>query len=128
MESDPENPQFKSKRAFLFPLALAVGTLAGLLIGNGFEPAKDTVPLQATADQQTRGLLVDINSASPVELMQLEGIGETLSLRIVEDRMVHGPFPAIGDLVRVSGIGPKTAEKLRDKIYVRPMAKRKDPS
>ena len=56
---------------------------------------------------------IDINSATWVEWMQLPEIGETLALRIVEDRQSNGPFRSIDDLQRVKGIGPKTVEAIR---------------
>ena len=56
---------------------------------------------------------IDINSATWVEWMQLPEIGETLALRIVEDRQQNGPFRSIDDLQRVKGIGPKTVEAIR---------------
>lgn len=58
-------------------------------------------------------LTLDINTASWVEWMQLEGIGETLARRIVSDRESAGPFASIDDLTRVRGIGPKTVDRLR---------------
>lgn len=56
---------------------------------------------------------LDINSATWVEWIQLDGIGETLARRIVADREANGPFSDIDDLQRVKGIGPKTVDKLR---------------
>ena len=56
---------------------------------------------------------VDVNSATWVEWIQLEGIGEVLARRIVDDREQHGSFDSIDDLQRVRGIGPKTIERLR---------------
>ena len=56
---------------------------------------------------------LEINSATWVEWMQLEGIGELLARRIVSDRDEHGPFDGIDDVQRVSGIGPKTLEVIR---------------
>ncbi|MEX1232043.1 MAG: helix-hairpin-helix domain-containing protein [Planctomycetaceae bacterium] len=64
---------------------------------------------------------LDINSANWVEWMQLEGIGERLALRIVEDRKTNGPFQSIDDLDRVNGIGPKTIEKLRPHLRCEPV-------
>jgi competence protein ComEA len=55
----------------------------------------------------------DVNQATWVEWMQLEGIGEALSRRIVNDREQNGPFRSVDDLQRVRGIGPKTLEDLR---------------
>lgn len=57
--------------------------------------------------------LVDINRATWVEWMQLENIGEATARKIVADRQQRGPFRSIEELRRVSGIGPKTLEKIR---------------
>lgn len=56
---------------------------------------------------------IDINRASWVEWAQLDGIGEKLGRRIVQDRLDHGSFHSIDDLHRVRGLGPKLIEKLR---------------
>jgi competence protein ComEA len=61
---------------------------------------------------------LDPNTASWVELAQLEGVGETLALRIVEDRETNGPFRSLEDLDRVKGIGAKTVERLRPYLHV----------
>lgn len=53
--------------------------------------------------------VVDINLAPPDDLMAFKGIGPSTSKKIVRAR----PFRDWQDLLdRVSGIGPKTAEKL----------------
>ncbi len=62
---------------------------------------------------QTLNYQLDINTATWVELSLLEGIGETIALRIVEDRKQNGLYQTIDDLQRVRGIGKKTVEKLR---------------
>lgn len=56
---------------------------------------------------------IDINRATWVEWMQLEGIGETLARRIVEDREQRGPFGSVDDVNRVKGIGDKTLAAIR---------------
>lgn len=56
---------------------------------------------------------LDINTATYIEWVQLEGIGEKLAQAIVDDREANGPFRSIADLDRVKGIGPKTLERLR---------------
>ena len=63
--------------------------------------------------------LVDINSAGPEELDRLTGIGPALAARIIEDRRRNGPYRRVDDLERVSGIGPRTVEKLRHQAHVR---------
>jgi competence protein ComEA len=55
---------------------------------------------------------IDINRASWVEWAQLDGIGEAIARRIVDERQRHGPFQSIEDLRRVRGVGTKLIEKL----------------
>ena len=57
-----------------------------------------------------------VNDAGMEELMQLHGIGETLSRLIVEERAMNGPFFYPEDLIAVKGIGPRTLELFRDMI------------
>jgi competence protein ComEA len=56
---------------------------------------------------------IDINRATWVEWSQLDGIGETLARRIVEDREQHGPFASVDDVLRVKGIGRQKLEAMR---------------
>jgi comEA protein len=61
---------------------------------------------------------LNINKVEQVELQQLPGIGPALALRIVEYRKQNGPFSSVDELLKVSGIGQKTMEKLRPLICV----------
>lgn len=63
---------------------------------------------------------IDVNRASWVEWMLLDGIGEVLAQRIVEDRDINGPFRSIDDLERVKGIGPKTLARIRPHLKLSP--------
>ncbi len=62
--------------------------------------------------------LVNINTATTDELQTLAGIGEVTARTILEDRERNGPFASPEDLMRVSGIGEKKFEKVRDSICV----------
>jgi competence protein ComEA len=62
---------------------------------------------------------ININTAGVEELDQLTGIGPALARRIVEDRRRRGPFQRPEHLIRVSGIGPKTMEKILPQITIR---------
>ena len=64
-------------------------------------------------------LSVNLNTASPQELMALPGIGETLAGRIVAYREENGPFLRADQIMAISGIGPGTYEKLRSHVRVR---------
>ena len=57
---------------------------------------------------------IDINSASLSELDELVGIGPVYAGRIVDAR----PFDSVDDLVKVSGIGEKTLEKIKSQGFV----------
>ncbi len=62
---------------------------------------------------------IDLNSASASELELLPYVGPVLSQRIVDYRKTKGKFERIEDLMNVSGIGPKTFEKIKNFITVR---------
>lgn len=62
--------------------------------------------------------LVNINTASVVELMSLDGIGESKAKAIIEYRDINGDFENILDIKNVSGIGESIYEKIKDYITV----------
>jgi len=62
--------------------------------------------------------LVNINTANQAALETLPGVGPAIAQRILDFRAQNGAFPTIEALMNVSGIGPKTFEKLRGKITV----------
>ena len=60
----------------------------------------------------------DINTASQEQLETISGIGPSKATAIIAYRTEHGPFTNINDLVKVSGVGPKTVEKIAAAAYV----------
>lgn len=84
--------------------------------GASYAPAQPGAP--AGAGYGAASGLVSINTASAAELEALPGIGPATAQKIIEYRTLHGPFRSVDDLIHVSGIGPKTLEKLRP--YLRP--------
>lgn len=56
---------------------------------------------------------LDINVASVEQLDELPGIGPALAERIVAHRERNGPFRALEELARISGISPRMVEELR---------------
>jgi len=104
------------RRAEQATIAALVGcALAGMLAwwlaqggaGGRLIDIDDAPPLVAS-------FRVDVNRADWPELSQLPGVGEVLARRIVEYRTAHGPFRSVGDLRRVSGIGPVTFRRLEE--------------
>lgn len=64
------------------------------------------------------GSLVNLNTATAEELMTLNGIGPSKAEAILSYRTENGNFQSIEDLTKVSGIGDKTFEKLKEAITV----------
>ncbi len=61
---------------------------------------------------------VNINSASPVELQSLPGIGPVTAQYIIDHRNKRGPFRSKEELKNVTGIGEKKYEKIKDAISI----------
>ena len=76
------------------------------------------VPYPAPSPLTSIVSLINLNTASAAELELLPGIGPALAQRIITDRDTRGRFRSLNDLDRVSGIGPRTIERLRDKVTI----------
>lgn len=61
---------------------------------------------------------VNINTADESELDALPGVGPSTARSIIEDRERNGSFTSPEDIMRVSGIGEKKFERLRDLISI----------
>ena len=62
--------------------------------------------------------VVNVNTATPEQLQLLPGIGPSRSDAILEYRKGQGPFKQVGDLERVSGIGPAALDRIRPHCVV----------
>lgn len=69
-------------------------------------------------EDDTKGKLININSALKEELMTLSGIGEAKANDIIEHRNTKGQFKNIEDIKNVSGIGDSLFEKIKNNITV----------
>ena len=78
------------------------------------EPGQTIAPSAAASASG----LVNINTASAAELIELPGVGEATAAKIIADRQANGMFETIEDLKRVSGIGDKKFEALSGLICV----------
>lgn len=67
--------------------------------------------------EQNNSKLININTASKEELCKLTGIGENKAKLIIEYREKN-KFTKIDDITKVSGIGKKTFEKIKNDITV----------
>jgi competence protein ComEA len=61
---------------------------------------------------------MNLNRATERQLRQVRGIGPVLADRILAHRMEHGDFTEVEELVEVSGIGPRTLERVRPYFFV----------
>jgi competence protein ComEA len=96
-------------------------TLQTLISDAGIEPDADLSHIELyipREGEEQSPQKIDINRAEPWLLEALPGIGEVLAQRIVDYRSENGPFRRIEDLLKVSGIGPATFEKIKDFITV----------
>jgi competence protein ComEA len=59
---------------------------------------------------------ISLNTATPEQLDQLDGVGPATAEKILEFRKEHGGFRSVDDLKQISGIGPKRFEALKDKV------------
>ncbi len=66
----------------------------------------------AIASGQEDHQLININTAGSNELQKLPGIGPSKAQAILSYREEHGLFKDTKDLIKVSGIGQKTLDKL----------------
>jgi competence protein ComEA len=96
-------------------------TIQALLLDTGVEPDADLSHIEIYISREGEGQSpqkIDINRAELWLLEALPGIGESLAQRIVDYRSEHGPFKRIEDLLKVSGIGEGTFNKIKDYITV----------
>jgi len=61
---------------------------------------------------------ININTATKEQLMELNGIGEVISQRIIDYRNENGNFKSIDSLGEVSGIGDKKFDDIKNNICI----------
>ena len=71
-----------------------------------------------TPDSLIPGEKIDLNTAPPLDLARLPGIGQTRADAIAAYRTQYGPFETVEELLQVDGIGEVTLEKLREYVKI----------
>lgn len=112
--------------------AFALGALGVLALANYWKRSADQVQIaERTSDElrsrrerkkrfrhRTDDGLVDLNSATLFELKELQGIGDALARRIIENR----PYATKMDLIGRRVIPDAAYEAIKHAISVRPAA------
>ena len=64
------------------------------------------------------GQPLNLNTATPEQLDQLDGVGPATAQKIVAYRQAHGGFRSVSELDQVPGIGEKKLAALKDRVRV----------
>ncbi len=70
---------------------------------------------KGSASSNYRGT-VYVNRATVAQFDSLPGIGPVIAKRIIDFRNTNGPFVDVADLQKVAGIGPKSFEKIKNRL------------
>lgn len=87
-----------------------------IIVSSAQASAEGTTSTGAT--QGSSSGKVNINSATATELKTLDGVGDATAQKIIDYRQNQGRFSKPEDLKKVSGIGDKKYEAIKDKICV----------
>ena len=117
--------------SIILSLVFVIGAAAVLLVGEGrkndgsFEIKTAKTPpalLELTSRENGGGASVgekiNINTAAKEDFQALHGIGEALSLAIIEYRDKNGHFSQIEDIMLVPGIGKAKFSDIREYISI----------
>ena len=112
---------------FLLSGSLLVGS--GLAIVDHYHPAAleefqvvaraVEVPAPVAEEAEEEAGPIDLNAATATQLRQLPSIGPKTAARILAHRQQHGPFKKVEELQQISGVGPRTIERLRPLLLVK---------
>ncbi|MCH5583816.1 ComEA family DNA-binding protein [Shimazuella sp. AN120528] len=78
----------------------------------------EQIPTEASPIQNKEENKINLNTATLAELEELEGLGPTKAEAIIQYRGEHGGFRSVDELLQVSGIGERTLERIKEKIFV----------
>ena len=118
---------------------IAILALTGLLIAgsaisavdyflpsaiDNFEVWKAVVPVppvlshHAGVDSTRVPTLLNLNQATEKQLQRQPQIGPKTAALVVSHREINGPFESVDQQANVKGIGPRTLEKLRNRVTI----------
>ena len=91
------------------------------LVVNNASTSKDNVVSSSNSSDTNTNKTndkVSINTATKEQLMNLNGIGESKANDIIAYRNQNGLFKSIEDIKKISGIGDKLFDKIKDHITI----------
>ncbi|MCC6809585.1 MAG: helix-hairpin-helix domain-containing protein [Deltaproteobacteria bacterium] len=94
---------------------LWIVAIALMLIGTSVAMAESAPPAVLVGHKPVDLRLVDLNTATAVELEALPGIGVKKAQAIIAFREKR-PFRRPTELMRIKGIGPKLYLRLKDRV------------
>lgn len=82
------------------------------------EEIPEGVAINNSSSQKSSSGKININTADKTELMKITGIGEKTAEKIIDYREKNGKFKSIEDIKNVPTIGDKKFESMKDDISV----------
>jgi competence protein ComEA len=100
--------ELEDGRQVLVPLRAAAVAAAGPAAGTGSTATAVATP----------AVPLNLNTATPEQLDELDGIGPATAQHIIEYREAHDGFGSVEELDQVPGIGETRLAALREKVRV----------
>lgn len=109
-------------KKFILVLTIILVIFGGERLWRSFKrgtkkPEKGYVVVMEKHTYKKKGALLDINRATLEEMLSVK-VSMSHGKKIVEYREITGGFEELQELMRISGIGKKTYEKLKGKFVV----------
>lgn len=95
--------------------AILLVTSAGFFLLGRWSAGSTPGAAEAT---ETSGPMLDLNRASKAELRLIPGMGDSLAQRVIDHRQRNGSYRSVDDLRLISGIGPRTFDRIRPHLFV----------
>jgi competence protein ComEA len=98
---------------------VAVWCASAAVVGAQDKPAKSKTEARSDGKSDAGDGKVNINAASRVDLMKLDGVGSGAAKKIIAYRQANGPFKRPQDLAKVDGLAKDVLEKNAGRITVK---------
>ena len=122
--NNKDNKQFSDSVQKAFVLTVMVIALIFIMAFTLFKDSADVNIYSITVEKTVYNTVpdsekLDINTASKEDFMQLDGIGETISGRIIEYRNEHGSFKSTDELMNINGITESLYKRIEQYIKIK---------